>query len=47
MHLILRRADVSHPGGSWSETDFDVLDGERNVGRVYLVDSRVERETWF
>ena len=36
--LILRRASVSRPSGSWSETDYDVFDGEREVGRVYLVD---------
>jgi hypothetical protein len=33
--LILRRADVSRPSGSWSETDFDVFDGERDVGRIF------------
>jgi hypothetical protein len=37
--LILRRANVSRPSGSWSETDFDVFDGERgtagDVGRIF------------
>jgi hypothetical protein len=47
MQLILRRANVSRPGGQWQHEDFDAFDGDRNVGRVYLVDSRVGRETWF
>jgi hypothetical protein len=25
---------ISRPSGSWSETDFDVFDGERDVGRI-------------
>jgi hypothetical protein len=47
MQLILRQASISRPSGSWSETDFDVFDGERNVERVYLVDSNAGTETWF
>jgi hypothetical protein len=47
MLLILRRASISRPSGSWSETDFDVFDGERDVGRVYLVDGYGGKETWF
>jgi hypothetical protein len=43
--LILRRANVSNPGGSWSETDYDVFDGDRDVGRVYRVDD--QPEVWF
>jgi hypothetical protein len=23
----------------WSETDFDVFDGDQNVGRIYLVNA--------
>jgi hypothetical protein len=33
--LILRRASISRKGGSWSEHDFDVFDGERDVGRIF------------
>jgi hypothetical protein len=33
--LVLRRANVSRPSGSWSETDFDVFDGDRDVGRIF------------
>jgi hypothetical protein len=35
--LILRRAAVSRKGGDWDESDYDVFDGERCVGRVYQV----------
>jgi hypothetical protein len=35
MPLALRRANVSRRSGPWSETDFDVFDGDRDLGRVY------------
>ena len=35
-HLALRRASVSRPSGSWSDDDYDVFDGEHNVGRIFL-----------
>jgi hypothetical protein len=35
MQLALRRASISRPSGSWAETDFDVFDGERDVGRIF------------
>src|SRR5260370_34187986 len=47
MPLVLRRANVSRPGGSWSEDDFDVFDGDRSVGRVYCLDAQAGNETWF
>jgi hypothetical protein len=37
--LILRRANVSRKGGPWQHEDYDVFDGEREVGRIYLIDS--------
>ena len=37
MQLVLR---------SWSENEFDVFDGERNVGRVYHVEDRPD-SVWF
>lgn len=46
MQLILRRANLSRPSGSWSETDFDVFDGDRDVGRVYRVTDRLDSQ-WF
>jgi len=45
--LLLRRANVSSKGGSWRHNDFDVFDGERDVGRIYLVDAYGGNETWF
>jgi hypothetical protein len=45
--LVLRRANVSRISGEWQHEDFDVFDGERDVGRIYLVDSNDGQETWF
>jgi hypothetical protein len=45
--LILHRANVSRKGGTWQHEDFDVLDGDRYVGRIFLVDSFDGNETWF
>ena len=45
--LILRRADVSRNGGSWQDEDYDVFDGERELGRIYLVDGDGGNDTWF
>jgi hypothetical protein len=45
--LILRRANVSRISGQWQDEDYDVFDGDRDVGRIYLVDSNAGTETWF
>lgn len=45
--LILRRASISRQGGSWQHEDYDVFHGEREVGRIYLIDSDGGNETWF
>jgi hypothetical protein len=45
--LILRRANVSRKSGSWQHEDYDVFDDDRDVGRIYLVDSNAGTETWF
>ena len=47
MPLLLRHANASRQGGPWQHDDFDVLDGERHVGRIYLVDAYGGNETWF
>jgi hypothetical protein len=47
MPLILRRANVSRISGHWQDEDYDVFDGERDIGRVYLVDGFGGTETWF
>jgi hypothetical protein len=44
---ILRRANVSRKGASWQHEDYDVFDGDRDVGRIYLVDSYDGNETWY
>jgi hypothetical protein len=46
MQLILRRANVSRKGGPWSEHDFDVCDGDDEVGRIYGVGGRPDGQ-WF
>jgi hypothetical protein len=33
--LLLRRANVSRKGGHWDDDDFDVFNGERDVGRIF------------
>ena len=43
----LRRANASRKGGHWQDEDYDVFDGERDVGRVYLVDANDGQETRF
>jgi hypothetical protein len=41
--LILRRANISRKGGSWQHEDYDVFDGVREVGRIFLDANNV----WF
>jgi hypothetical protein len=45
--LMLRRASASRKGGHWQHEDYDVFDGDSDVGRIYLVDGYGGRETWF
>jgi hypothetical protein len=45
--LTLRRANVSRKGGEWQDEDYDVVDGERDVGRIYRVNDFPGRESWF
>lgn len=45
--LLLRRAKVSRKSGSWADTDFDVFDGDRDVGRIYRIDENEGVEVWF
>jgi hypothetical protein len=46
MQLILRRANVSRPSGSWQHEDYDVFDGDREVGRIYRVTDHPD-SPWF
>jgi hypothetical protein len=45
--LILRRANVSLKGSHWQHEDYDVFDGDREVGRIYLVNDYDGQESWF
>jgi hypothetical protein len=45
--LLLRRAKVSRISGQWQDEDYDTFDGEREVGRIYLVDGHEGKETRF
>jgi hypothetical protein len=45
--LIFRQPQVFRRSGQWRGKDFDVFDGEREVGRVYLVDRDGRGERWF
>jgi hypothetical protein len=38
---------VSRISGSWQDEDYDVFDGDRDVGRIYLVDGHGGQENWF
>ena len=33
--LFVRRAQ-GHRGGDWGPDDYDVMDGDRDVGRIFL-----------
>ena len=45
--LVLRRANMARISGYWRGDDYDVFDGTRCVGRIYLVDRYGGNETWF
>ena len=34
--LLLILASKSRPSGQWSDDDYDVLDGDKNIGRDIL-----------
>jgi hypothetical protein len=34
--LRLIRASKNRPGGPWSDDDYDVYDGDRHIGRIFL-----------
>ena len=43
--LILRHAQVARKRGELQPDDHDVLDGDRDVGRIYLVHATDRAET--
>ena len=44
--VILRRAQLRKPG-ELKPDDYDVFDGDREVGRIYLVHATALTKTWF
>jgi len=34
--LILKRASKSRVSGQWPDDDYDVFDGDKNIGRIKL-----------
>ena len=47
MTLRLRRANGSRKSGVWQHDDFEVFDGERSIGRIFLFNRFHEFERWF
>jgi hypothetical protein len=45
MQLTLRRASVSRISGNWDDDDYDVFDGDRDVGRIFR--ENAHEELWF
>jgi hypothetical protein len=44
--LLLRPASASRISGHWQDEDYDVFDGDHDVGRIYLIDRFDRNETW-
>jgi len=45
--LTLIRADKSRPSGEWSDDDYDVRDGDRVIGRIFLHPQAPAGRPWF
>jgi hypothetical protein len=45
--LILKRASKHRTGGPWSDDDYDVLDGERHIGRILWTHAASRDTPWF
>ena len=45
--LSIVRANKSRGGGPWPDDDYDVYDGERVVGRIFLHPQAPHGRPWF
>jgi hypothetical protein len=46
-NLILRRANVLRKGSPWQHDDYDVVDGDHDVGRIFQQAAfKAQYEAW-
>ncbi len=45
--LTLKRASKHRPSGSWDPDDYDVVDGDRVIGRIMRTQQTPAGEPWF